>query len=50
MKEIFGVILVLLLVGCTTYVTCTVWGFVVGTPKQLKRIADALEWRNKHGN
>lgn len=45
MKELFGFIVVLALLGCTIYVSFTIWDFIVETPKQLKRIADALERR-----
>ena len=50
MTDVIGVILVLVLVGGSVYIAVSVLEFIVETPKQLKRIADALEWRNIHGN
>lgn len=50
MKE-FGVfILVAIVVFSGVYAVCTVWDFIIETPKQLKRIADAMERMNKYGN
>ena len=49
MKE-FGLFILIVIVGATCiWAFATVWEFIVGVPKQLKRIADALEWRNKNG-
>ena len=45
LAAIFGV----LLVGFGAWLVCAVLDFIVEIPKQLKRIADALEWRNRHG-
>lgn len=49
MKEFFAFVLILVLIGCIAYVSITVFEFVIETPKQLKRIADALERRNRDG-
>lgn len=49
MKEAVGFILVLVVVGVSVYIFFSVLEFITETPKQLKRIADALEWRNEHG-
>lgn len=49
MKEIVAFILVLLVTGASAYAICSVLEFFVETPKQLKRIADALERRAKDG-
>lgn len=49
MKELFAFILVLVLLGFFAYIFFSVLEFITETPKQLKRIADAMEWRNKHG-
>lgn len=50
MKEIVGFVMIIVLMGCTSYACCSVLEFIIETPKQLKRIADALERRNKYGN
>lgn len=47
--EWLGFFLVLLVVAGSCWGVCSVMEFIIETPKQLKRIADALEWRNKHG-
>ena len=49
MEEILVAILVFILVGAAIAAVCTLWDFFAETPKQLKRIADALEWRNRNG-
>ena len=49
MKEAVGFILVLAALGVSIYIFFSVLEFITETPKQLKRIADALEWRNKDG-
>lgn len=49
MKEVFAFILVLVAIGIISYAACVLWEFVTEVPKQLKRIADAMEWRNKNG-
>lgn len=50
MKEFAIFILVAIVVFSSLYAVITVWDFIIETPKQLKRIADALERRNKYGN
>lgn len=50
MKELIGCVFVLVLIGSSIYAVCAVWEFIIETPKQLKRIADALERKNKYGN
>lgn len=48
MKEVFAFIMVLVAIGFTAYAVCALLEFVIEVPKQLKRIADAMEWRNKN--
>jgi hypothetical protein len=50
MKEFVGFVLIIVLIGCTIYACFSVWDFIIETPKQLKRIADALERRDRYGN
>lgn len=49
MKEIGLFILVLVISVTALWAVCLIVDFVANVPKQLKRIADALEWRNKNG-
>lgn len=49
MTEFLAFIVILVVIGFISYVVTSLFEFVVETPKQLKRIADALEWRNKNG-
>jgi predicted PurR-regulated permease PerM len=49
MKEAICLIIVLAVVGVSSYILFSVLEFITETPKQLKRIADALERRNKNG-
>lgn len=49
MNELCAFILVLVAIGFTSYAVYCLWEFVTEVPKQLKRIADAMEWRNKNG-
>ncbi len=49
MKEFCLFILIIVIGATSVYVTFSVLEFIIGVPKQLKRIADALEWRNKNG-
>lgn len=50
MKEFVIFILVAIMVLTSLYVCITVWDFIVEIPRQLKRIADELERRNRDGN
>ena len=47
MKEIIGCIVVLVMLGVSSWIFVSVIDFFISVPKQLKRIADALEKRNK---
>ena len=49
MKETLGFILVLAALSVSFYTFFSVLEFITKTPKQLKRIADALERRNERG-
>ena len=49
MKEFFLFMLIVIICATSIWAVCLVIEFIVGVPKQLKRIADALEWRNKNG-
>lgn len=44
-EAVVGVMLVLALVGFSSWVAVSIIEFIVKVPKQLKRIADALEKR-----
>jgi hypothetical protein len=50
MKEFVLFILVAAMVFSGIYAVCALLDFIIETPKQLKRIADALERRNRYGN
>ena len=50
MEKLLGYIIVIVLIGGVAYAWCSVLNFLVETPKRLKRIADAMERRNKYGN
>lgn len=46
---ILGFVLVLVLIGSIVWVIVSILDFITEVPKQLKRIADALEKRTNHG-
>ena len=49
MKEFFLFILIVVIGATSVWAVCLVLEFIAVVPKQLKRIADAMEWRNKNG-
>jgi len=49
MVEFLQVIVMLALIAVWIWSVCAVVNFIVEVPKQLKRIADALERRNQYG-
>ena len=49
MKDFFLFLLIIGISATSIYAVFSVLEFIIGVPKQLKRIADALEWRNKNG-
>ena len=46
-KAIFAFVFFLVLVGLGSWVVVSIFEFIAEVPKQLKRIADALEKRKK---
>lgn len=49
MEEVLSMFLIAVAIVCLLIFSSIVFGFLIEVPKQLKRIADALEKENKDG-
>ena len=49
MEEVLSMLLIAVVVVCMIIFSSIVFEFIIEVPKQLKRIADALEKENKDG-
>ena len=49
MEEVLSMLLIAVVIVCMIIFSSIVFEFIIEVPKQLKRIADALEKENKDG-